>query len=148
MYAFPDKLNTRGMTLIEVMFALVLLLLTSLAMIKTGLLAIQTNMVNSLRDEAVSVAETRMNELKNEQFISSATSTWLNTTGASGAYDSTVYRKIRAASSVPFKRTRIVEPINTTPPAKQVSVIVEWTYRGQPYTHSVTSIVRQQEVPL
>jgi len=147
MYAFPDKPNNKGMSLIEVMFALVLLLLSTLAMMKTGLLAVQTNMVNSLRDEAVSVAEERMNELKNELFSASATSILLNPTGASGVADATVVRKLRA-TSVTYTRTRIVAAINTTPPARQVSVIVTWSYRGQSYTHGITSIMRQQEVPL
>lgn len=145
MYAFPDKLNNRGMSLIEVMFALVLLLLSTLAMMKTGLLAVQTNMVNSLRDEAVSVAEERMNELKNELFSANATSILLNPTG--DVADATVVRKLRA-TSVTYTRTRRVDTITTTPPARQVSVIVTWSYRGQTYTHGITSIIRQQEVPL
>jgi type II secretory pathway pseudopilin PulG len=131
------------MTLIEVLIALVILLITSLAMMQTALLAMQTNMTNSLRDEALSVADARMNELRNERFSPTITSTLLAATP--GTTDGTVERKLRAAS-VTFTRTLIIADINSDPPAKQVTVTVTWSYRNQPYTHSITTIIRRQEV--
>lgn len=54
-------LNKKGLTLVEVLIAMVVLLLVSLAMLQTALLGIDSNMRNVLRDEAVSIAEQRMN---------------------------------------------------------------------------------------
>ena len=61
-------LNKKGMTLIEVMIALVILLLVSLALMQTVTLGINSNVRNLLRDEAVKVADTRMIELMNTPF--------------------------------------------------------------------------------
>ena len=138
--AIPGKLNNKGMTLIEMLIALMLLLITSLAMMQTSLLAIQTNLANSLRDEAVNVAEERMNDLRNEPF----TTTPLFTSDAllSGTTTTTVTRKIRA-SSVPFDVRRTVAP-DIDANTKQVSVTVAWSYKNVPYTHSITTILRRQ----
>lgn len=51
--AMPNK---EGMTLVEVLIAMVVLLLVSLALMQTALVSIDANMRNVLRDEAVSVA--------------------------------------------------------------------------------------------
>jgi prepilin-type N-terminal cleavage/methylation domain-containing protein len=133
--AIRDKLNNKGMTLIEMLIALTLLLITSLAMMQTSLLAIQTNLVNSLRDEAVNVAELRMNELRNLQFDS------LTFTGATGVVEAPITRNIRAAS-FSFGLRRTVADINLD--TKQVTVTVTWSYKSVPYTHSITTILRAQ----
>ncbi len=142
MSALPGKANARGMTLIEVMIALVLLLITSLAMMKTSLLSIQTNIINSLRDEAVGLAEAKMSELRSLPFDS------LTATGGEVADATTpaVERRVRSVS-VTFTLKRTVVDINAANPdqaSKQVSVKVDWSYKGQPYTHSVMTLVRRQ----
>lgn len=48
--------NKEGMTLVEVLIAMVVLLLVSLALMQTALVSIDANMRNVLRDESVSVA--------------------------------------------------------------------------------------------
>ena len=62
------KLNKRGMSLVEVMIALLVMLLVFFALMQTALVGIDSNMLNSLRSEAVNVAEMRMNEARNEPF--------------------------------------------------------------------------------
>ena len=62
---FHDK---RGMTLIEVMIAVFLLTIVSLALVQSALLVMNTNVINELRDEAVSVTEQRMNQIRNTPF--------------------------------------------------------------------------------
>jgi len=136
---FLNKRNNKGMTIIEVLIALVILLITSLAMMSTALLAMQTNVINSLRDEAVGIAEARMNELRNTPFpVSPATN---ELTAGSDVADSTVSRTVRAASFT-FTRKRTVVNINAD--TKQVSLTVTWSYKSQPYTHSIMTILRRQ----
>lgn len=141
-YALLNKLNSKGMTLIELLIALLILLVTSMAMMSTALVALQTNLGNSLRSEAVGVAEARMNQLRNEQFNANGTSADLNNTGVTGVSDGTVTRNLRAAS-FSFTRTRAVVDIDTG--LKQVTVLVTWDYRGGTFNHSITSIMRRQE---
>lgn len=58
-------LNKKGLTLIEVMVALVVLLLVFLALMQTALVSIDSNMINVLRDEAVNIAEEQMSNQRN-----------------------------------------------------------------------------------
>ncbi len=60
----PVLYNKRGMTLIEVMIALMILMVVSMALLQTALLGMKENLRNAIRDEAVNVAEQRMNELR------------------------------------------------------------------------------------
>ncbi len=126
--------NNRGMTLIEVLIAMVILLIAALAMLQTSALSIHTNVANSLRDEAGGVAEGTMNQIRNIPFAS------LTDTGAAGAAEPTVERKHRAGS-VSYAVRRIVRDISAD--AKQVTVTVTWTYKGKSSTHSITSIRRR-----
>jgi type II secretory pathway pseudopilin PulG len=128
------------MTIIEVMIALAILLITSLAMMSTALMGMQTNMINSLRDEAVGIAEARMNELRNTPFPDLPAMNDLTATGGEAA-DSTINRRVRAASFT-FTRKRTVADINAD--TKQVSLTVTWSYKTRPYTHSIMTILRRQ----
>ena len=56
--------DKKGLTLIEVMVALIVLLLVFLALMQTALLSIDSNMINVLRDEAVNIAEEQMSDCK------------------------------------------------------------------------------------
>ncbi len=52
------------------MIALVILMVVSLALMQTALLGIRENLRNAMRDEAVNIADQRMNELRNTDFNS------------------------------------------------------------------------------
>ena len=123
--------NNKGMSLIEVMISLVILMFVSLAVMKTALVGMSTNLQNSMRDEAVNVVDLRMNELRNTAFdvISLGTAT-----------EADIPRHVRNAI-VPYHPTRRVASIDAD--TKQITLSVDWTYRGN-NTHSVTTIVRRQ----
>ena len=128
----PARYNNKGMTLIEVMISFLILMVVALAVMKTALVGMSTNMQNSLRDEAVNVVDLRMNELRNTAFDSISLGV---TTEAA------IPRTFRAAS-VSYRPTRTVTSINAD--TIQITMSVAWTYQGQTYTHSVTSIMRRQ----
>ncbi len=62
--------NRDGFTLVEMMIALVIALVIFLALMQTALVGIDSNLRNVLRDEAVSIADMRMNETRNMPFNS------------------------------------------------------------------------------
>lgn len=129
--------NKRGLTLVEVMIALVVLLLVSLALMQTALLSIDSNMINILRDEAVSIAESRMHELRSLQF------TDLTLTDTGGAYiNENIPAKFIRNAQIQFTRDRLVDNLNTD--NKQITVRVTWNWKGNPYTHTISSIKRRE----
>ncbi len=129
--------DKKGMTLVEVLIAMVVLLLVSLAMMQTALVSIDSNMINVLRAEAVSIAEERMNEARNTAFDGL-------TTGA----PETVLRGFRNITNFSYTVTRTITDLNAD--NKQVNITVTWEWKektvadGNPYTHSITSILRRQ----
>ena len=130
-------LNKKGLTLVEVMIALVVLLIVSLALMQTALVSINANMTNVLRDEAVNIAEMRMNEARNTPFDNLVA-------GASGG---TVLRSLRNIANFQYTVTRTVTDLNSD--NKQMNITVTWEWKentvanGNPLTHSITSIVRR-----
>ena len=128
--------NKKGLTLVEVMIALVVLLIVSLALMQTALVSINANMTNVLRDEAVGIAEMRMNEARNTPFN--------NLVGTSNA---TIMRNFRNIANFQYTVTRTVTNLNSD--NKQVNITVTWEWKentvanGNPLTHSITSIVRR-----
>jgi prepilin-type N-terminal cleavage/methylation domain-containing protein len=124
-------LNKKGLTLVEVMIALVVLLIVSLALMQTALVSIDANMANILRDEAVSIAEMRMNEARNISFDS------LVSDGA----DVPITRDFRNITGFPYTTRMTVANLNTD--NRQVDIRVGWTWKGENYTHNITTIVRR-----
>lgn len=118
--------NNEGMMMVEVLIALIIALMVSLALMQTALLGIDSNMKNVLRDEAVRVAEEEMNTVRNTPFAAIA-----NSAG-------NVTRDARKAN-VTYTVTRMVAALNAD--NKQVDVSVDWNWKGQSYTHITSTIV-------
>lgn len=128
-------LNKKGMTLIEVMIALVILLLVSLALMQTVTLGINSNVRNLLRDEAVKVADTRMIELMNTQFDDGL----LAAPGCCPA-ETVVTREFRNFS-INFTPTRTITDLGGDD--KRIDITVAWDWRGNNYTHTISTVVRR-----
>jgi len=140
--------NNKGISLVEVMIALVILLLVFLALMQTALLSIEANMTNILRDEAVNIAEMRMDEARNTAFDSLASNSVALPAGvdcpAAFTDGSTsgqqIQRNIRNVSNKDFCTRLAVSGSGDT---RQVNVEVRWNWKGNPYTHRISSIVRR-----
>jgi prepilin-type N-terminal cleavage/methylation domain-containing protein len=145
-------LNKRGLTLIEVLIALVVMLIVFLALMQTALVSIDSNMINVLRNEAVNVAEIRMNDdAKNISFT-----TILSDSGSLAGcncptgFPSTgicFQRGVRSISNFNFCTNLACTELGgdgncATNDAdnKQVTVMVGWKWKGENYTHSITTI--------
>ncbi len=132
-------LNKRGLTLVEVMIALVVLLLVFLALMQTALVSIDSNMINALRDEAVNIAEEKMNDERNKTFD--------NITSSPAAGVSRSIRNIPSAT-LNYKAARTVTLLNAD--SKQVTITVTWDWKDRttagddPYAHTISTVLRRQ----
>lgn len=127
--------DNRGLTLIEVMMAMAISFIVFLGLTETVLVALDANLRNALRDEAVRVAESEMGTVRNIPFD--------NVVVPSGLLPSsnTVVRNFRHLS-VNYTVGRSVTDVATG--MKQVVVTVSWT-RGTRTDNTVfTTIVRQR----
>ena len=139
-------LDKKGLTLVEVMIALVVLLLVSLALMQTALVTINANMTNILRDEAVSIAEMRMNEARNLPFSTTVDNLISDIGSLSGAncpsgFSATgvpIQRNLRNVRNFDFCTNRVVTPLGAG--AKQVTITVGWRWKGEDHAHSITTI--------
>jgi len=131
--------NKKGVTLIETMISLVILLIVSLALMQTQSVGLSANVKNKLRDEAVSIAEMRMNQLRSYPFTDALIHSDL--TATTGATEPVVQRDFRTYS-IAFTPRRTITNISTD--AKSIAITVSWSYRGQSYSHGVMTIMRKQ----
>ena len=132
-------LNNKGMSLIELMIAMSIILIMFLTLLMTSLLSSTTNMQNIIRDEAIQIAEMKQVELGNIEFD--------NLPGEAGvetiAENPDLQRTIRNFN-VDFTSTVVVEDHPAVNPlARQINVTVAWSYKGEDYTHSVATIKRK-----
>ncbi|HEX8042297.1 prepilin-type N-terminal cleavage/methylation domain-containing protein [Candidatus Deferrimicrobium sp.] len=129
--------NKDGMTLIEVMIAIVITFIVFLGLSGSGIFVMNENIKNSMRDEAVSVAGMEMERARNTSFDS--------------LYDNTappplspVPRQIRGLT-VNYGVTRTVTVLDTN--NLQVSINVVWTRtennQTRSYNDNIATIVRR-----
>ena len=130
-------MKTKGSTLLELLISLLILLVVSLALVQSAQLGMSKNLENSLRDEAVNVADMRMNQLMGLPFTDAA----LVATPAAGVTEEVISRYIRL-SPITYTPTRTITDINAD--SKQIAIAVEWKYKGKSFTHGSMSIMRIQ----
>ena len=130
--ARPVFRDNRGMTLIEVLIAFALVTITAAALMKTTLLAMNVNVINEMRDEAVNVAEQQMNDLRSTPFVSLVPGV---------VTEPTITRSIRGITC-PYSPQVTVAKINDQ--SKEVSLTISWSYRSQQYQHTIATVLRQQ----
>lgn len=132
--------DRNGFSLVEVMIALVVVLLVSLAMMQTALVSIDSNMLNALRDEAVSLAEERMNADRNLARADSDFDNFLVTDGAAVLVSRNV-RNVKVAYSA--QRTVVGYPNLASALTKDVTERVSWTWKGQGHSYSGRTLLKR-----
>jgi len=125
--------NSKGVTLVEVMIALVVLLMVFLGLMQTALLSVDNNLRNIYRDEAITIASQEMSCLKNTPFNSLAAGTncgagaspyCLTNVGTPVTYS----RKFRNIT----KNYTICDAITTLDTdTRSVQVFVGWNHRNE-----------------
>jgi len=155
------RLDNKGFTLVEMVIALTLLLLVSMAMMQTALIGIGANIQNVLRDEAIRIAEARMNAARSLQFDQSGDLlvSDINDTIADEGFviascqappvsDPNTYpvverRNFRNMAPVAFGIRRTVSILDGD--HRQVSVLVRWEYKNICYSHQVDALIKRHE---
>ena len=145
--------NKRGVTLVEVMIALVILLLVFLALMQTALVSIDANMKNVLRDEAVSIAEQRINEARSNSFNALSFNTLVvSDAGAlpagvdcpgTFAVGVRIQRNFRNIINKDFCTNQTVTPLGATGDVRQVNIRVIWNWKGEAFNHGITTLIRR-----
>lgn len=119
-----------GFTLIEVMIAFVIILITMLGLLNLTAQVTAVGVKNTIRDEGIKVAEEIMAQQRALPYDNIVTNTPANLT-----------RNLRNFS-VTYSPTVSVTPYAN---AKIIDVTVTWQYRGTNYSHTISSLVRRPE---
>jgi type IV pilus assembly protein PilV len=117
----------KGFTLIEVMVAMLILLISMMALLWALSIAVEHNLKNQMMDEAVRIAEDRMNTLRGAAFA-----------GLSDG-SAVVARSFRNFA-VQFTVRWTVENLSTNN-SRALRVVVTWNWKGMDHQHAITSIV-------
>lgn len=126
-------LNEKGTSLIEILISILLTAVVFTGLLKSSLLAVNANVENLLRDEAVAIAEQRINEARDMSFDT--------LTNASDAVAVPVLRNFRGITGFQFNRQMTVTSLNTN--NNQVVIRVQWTRKNITHTHTITTVVRR-----
>jgi len=130
------KHKNRGVSLVEVMIALVVLLIVFMGLIQASLVSIQSNVKNELRDDAVRITSDRMARLR----VISLDDPLLADTGDAITFvadlPATVTRNVRNAPVV-FTIDKIVDTLDAN--HKQISLRTTWPWQGENFTHTIAA---------
>ena len=107
---------------------MLIMLVGLLGLLQSVNLAMEHNLRNQLRDEAVLIAEQTMGNLKTRAFNQISTPQFS---------PRTVKSQLRGGN-FNYTMKRVCTVTGTT--TAQLAVTVEWRYKGSDYSHSVTSI--------
>lgn len=131
--------NERGFTLIETVVALAIIFIIFLGLTDAGLLVMNHNINNTIRDEGVSVTATEMSTVRQTPYtMLFAMPEGSPQPSPNGAV---VTRPIRGLM-VDFTPTWTLTHLG--PDNLQVVVNVGWNRRGRAYSHRATTIVRNR----
>jgi type IV pilus assembly protein PilV len=137
-------LNKNGSTLIEVLVAMGILAIVAVALMQSSILVLQTSVQNEMRDEAVRLAEHRMNELRSGPGgFDGADPGGGNLDLLTGPLTYPLIERQIRNTKVPFTVSKNVVSLDMN--TKQVTVTVAWQFRGRQYNHSILSIVRRYQ---
>ena len=133
----------QGVSLVEVMVALVVLLLVFIGLLQAAILSIDNNMRNVLRDEAVTLASAAMEDARGRPFDSVVS----DTAAISGAdcpgtitNGNVMQMKLRDMTKDLCVNLTSTDVDTDT---KQLDVTVGWRWKGIDYTHNVTTLRRR-----
>ena len=151
LHAMKNRMsNQKGVSLVEVMIALVILLLVFIGLIQASLLTIQANVRNSARDEAVRITADQLDRLRGNSFdyMNRDTAADADPLNYSITYGTTVTtttrpdlrRQLRGAT-VDYTVTVSICGASCALDAnhKQITVTTGWSWQGENFTHQVVT---------
>jgi len=137
-------LQNKGVTLIEVMIALVVLLIVFMGLIQASLVSIDQNVRNEVRDEAVRIASEYMTRTRATAF-SAVAATIADPPPIADNYTAfdVIQRNFRNMA-VAYTVTRSVQNLDAE--NKRIGIRVTWMYKADesPITHTILSTLRSK----
>lgn len=125
---FPDEI--RGFTFIEVLIALVILMFGLLGTLAGFMSAIDYNLQNSIRNEAIQIAQEELESIRNTRYDSVP----LGTQPAVA-----VTRQFRKSNQV----FQVIQDVASQSNMRQVTITVQWTHRNKTYSYSAQTLLRE-----
>jgi type IV pilus assembly protein PilV len=124
--------NKSGFTLIEFLVAIVILMVGLLGLLQAVNVAMNTNLTNQFRNEAVMYGDEVMAMETTKPFNA------ISTSGSTAVRSDVALRNVNLAMKM-FSSQRINQTVsnNTT----NVQVRISWTHKGVKYTHNISSLV-------
>jgi len=150
--------SNRGLTLIEMLIAMVIILVALLGLVNAAFLSIDNNLKNLLRDEAVRIAEQQMNVLKSLPITDVIYNPAANSFGLGAVNNQAIYSIPGNPLTVNFGTYQgqyavyvTINNLTNDHSKKSIQVYVGWHYRnqaavlqaptGQEYQYMLSSIV-------
>jgi prepilin-type N-terminal cleavage/methylation domain-containing protein len=121
--------NKKGFTLIELMIAMAILFISMTAILDFIAQYHRINLENTMRNEAMRIAEARIENLRNTNFSLLAT----------GAEPAPGVQRIIRNLTVNYQVTWTVSPLSLNSTAVQVNVI--WSFKGISHRHDASTII-------
>jgi Tfp pilus assembly protein PilV len=123
-----------GVTLVEVLISLTILLIVFMGLVQASIVSIQSNMKNLLRDEAVAIASEQILRLRGADYDD------MNDDGTTDAATlnfpaTTVTRNYRNTVAVNFGIARRIDTLDAN--NKQVTVTATWQWQGENFQHQI-----------
>lgn len=160
------NLDDRGLTLVEVLIASLITLILFMALMQTALLSIDVNAGNALRNEAVSIAEERMREIRDigssDEFNAlSSDGTEADLDGADcpqefvdefGTDGRLIQRTFRNVDEFDFCTNRTCVELggdgdcatfDVGVDIRQINITVGWIWLEEDYMHRISTIMRR-----
>lgn len=126
----PRKIDNRGVTLVEVMISLVILLIVFMGLIQASLLSINHNLRNEIRDEAVMLAAEYMTRTRSAAFSNLPRNDGFSPWPATPAVNPYVVTRNFRNISRPFQVQRQIIDLDSN--TKKIGIMVLWTYPDDP----------------
>ena len=127
----PVYFNEKGFTLVEVLVATLIMTVGLFGLLQVINVAIDHNMNNQFRHEAVKLADSQMELLRSRSFYDISTNSANPLTSVVSSrvnYVFKIYSVIRQGSAI-------------TPNTSQVDITVTWGYKKIRYNHRVSSLI-------
>jgi type IV pilus assembly protein PilV len=136
----PIMLNKdKGFTLIEVMMAILILMVGMIGLLQAINLTMEVNLRNQVREEAVYVGEKVMNEMRGRGFDNISVAAIPSQSCSYQTYQiPSRLRGINRTYDV-TRSSRVLSIVDSKPATKELTVLVNWTYKGTTYENRVVA---------